>query len=71
MKASIILDLYYRKIYGPYTNVKKLKKDLKIIREISDKFLEISTNVYVVDDTCDFTKFYGIHFTLENITIKN
>ena len=49
MKEKYIVDLYKKRVYGPYTNKSKMKRDLTKIKIVSDMFLgNESTNVLVI-----------------------
>lgn len=43
MEAKFLVDLYDKKIFGPYRNKKRMEKDLKSIKKVSDMFLEEGT----------------------------
>jgi len=65
MKKSFIVDMFASKIYGPYTNKKKMEKDKRLIKYYSDMFLEVSTNIGVVLE--DDPIFKTIRFKKGNI----
>ena len=48
MNEKFLVDVYTKKIFGPYRNKRKMEKDLKIIKKTSDVFLEVGTNVLVL-----------------------
>jgi hypothetical protein len=48
MNEKFLVDLYTKKIFGPYRNKRKMEKDLKIIKETSDMFLEVGSNILVL-----------------------
>lgn len=50
MKKSFIVDIFSSKIYGSYTNKKKMEKDKKLVKYYSDMFLEVSTNIGIVEE---------------------
>ncbi len=50
MKETFIVDLFYKKIYGPYKNKRKLEKVEKLVKIFSDMFLEFTTNILIIDD---------------------
>ena len=50
MEAKFLVDLYDKKIFGPYINKKRMEKDLKSIKKVSDMFLEEGTNVLIMTD---------------------
>jgi len=49
---TYILDIYFKKYYGPYTNRRKLDCDIKLVKRISDSLLEEGTNVIELDTKC-------------------
>jgi hypothetical protein len=52
MNKYYVVDLYLKKYYGPFKNCKKAKSAARFIKEVevSDWFLEIGTNILVVDE---------------------
>jgi hypothetical protein len=48
MNEKFLVDVYTKKIFGPYRNKRKMEKDLKIIKKTSDMFLEVGSNVLVL-----------------------
>ena len=46
MKPAYLVDIFNKKLYGPYTNLKKMKKDIKDCS--SNWFLELGMNIYVL-----------------------
>lgn len=50
MKEKYLVDVFYKKIYGPYTNKKKMERDRKLIQEVSDLCLDVASNVLVQDE---------------------
>lgn len=51
MKEKYLVDVFYKKIYGPYTNKKKMERDRKLIQEVSDLCLDVASNVLIQDKT--------------------
>jgi len=49
MKETFLVDVFYGKFYGPYTNKKIMERDRKLIKEVSDLCLEVASNVLVVE----------------------
>lgn len=62
-KKYYILDCYFKKYYGPYNTKKDLNKDIKIVRILSDMFLEAYTNVITMEIDDNFSgAFINEHF---------
>jgi hypothetical protein len=56
MQKTFIVDMFTSKIYGPYTNERKMIKDRNLVRRYSDSLLEVSSNIFVVDENDDVFK---------------
>lgn len=67
MKEKYLVDVFYRKIYGPYTNKRIMDRDQKLIQEVSDLCLEVASNVLIQDrkDLINFKNFE--HSTIEDV----
>ena len=50
MKKSFIVDVFSSKIYGPYTNKKKMEKDTRLVKYYSDSLLEKCTNIFIAEE---------------------
>jgi hypothetical protein len=48
MESKFLVDVYSKKIFGPYKNKRKMEKDLNFIKKTSDMFLEVGSNVLVL-----------------------
>ena len=48
MEAKFLVDLYAKKIFGPYRNKRRMEKDLKSLKKISDMFLEEGSNILII-----------------------
>jgi len=67
MEKKYLVDVFYKKIYGPYTNKRIMKRDQKLIKEVSDLCLEVASNVLIQDeeDLVNFKNFE--HSTIEDV----
>jgi translation initiation factor 2 beta subunit (eIF-2beta)/eIF-5 len=67
MKEKYLVDVFYRKIYGPYTNKRIMDRDQKLIKEVSDLCLEVASNVLIQEkkDLVNFKNFE--HSTIEDV----
>ena len=67
MKEKYLVDVFYRKIYGPYTNKRIMDRDQKLIKEVSDLCLEVASNVLIQEenDLINFKHFE--HSTIEDV----
>lgn len=48
MEAKFLVDMYSKKIFGPYRNKRKMEKDLKNLKKNSDMFLEEGSNILIM-----------------------
>jgi len=51
MEVKFIVDIDTKKIHGPYKNKRKMEKDLREIKKISNMFLELGTNVFIISQS--------------------
>jgi hypothetical protein len=55
MVNTFIVDVFKEAIYGPYRNKRKMNRDIKKLREDSDMFLELTTNLFTIHGDTQIT----------------